>query len=76
MIEPTEIPAGKYYTVAQIAEMQDVMVRTVQQWIDKGWLAALRVAGLGYIIHEQDLKSFLAAPRPQRGPRTGSHRKK
>lgn len=75
MIELTTIPAGKYYTIAQIAEMQDVIGRTVQQWIDKGWLSALQIPGLGYIVNEDDLKKFLDQPRPRRGWAKGKLRK-
>lgn len=75
MNQPTDIPAGKYFTIAQIAEMQNVIIRTVHQWIEKEWLIALQIPGLGYIINEDDLKKFLDMPRPQRGYPKGKPRK-
>jgi hypothetical protein len=75
MTEPTYIPEGKYFTIAQIAEMQGVIIRTVHQWIEKEWLTALQIPGLGYIIREGDLATFLAHPRPQRGYPKGKPRK-
>jgi hypothetical protein len=75
MNEPVKIPEGKYYTVAQIAEMEQVIIRTVHQWIEKEWLPALQIPGLGYIIEERALADFLAKPRPQRGYPKGKPRK-
>lgn len=75
MNEPVKIPEGKYYTVAQIAEMEQVIIRTVHQWIEKEWLSALQIPGLGYIIEERALADFLAKPRPQRGYPKGKPRK-
>ncbi len=75
MTEPVTIPTGKYYTVAQIAEAQGVIIRTVHQWIEKGWLLALQIPGLGYIIEDRALADFLAKPRPQRGYPKGKPRK-
>jgi len=74
MHEPTDIAAGRYFTVAQVAEMQGVIIRTVHQWIEKDWLPALQLPGMGYIIREDDLNNFLARPRPQRGYPKGKPR--
>jgi excisionase family DNA binding protein len=75
MTKPTEIPAANYYTIAQVAEMENVIIRTVHHWIEKGWLSAVQIPGLGYIVNETDLQTFLANPRPQRGYPKGKPRK-
>jgi hypothetical protein len=71
----TYIPAGNYLTKKQIAEQCGVIHQTVHQWIEKGWLLALQIPGLGYIIEDRALADFLAKPRPQRGYPKGKPRK-
>jgi excisionase family DNA binding protein len=66
MNDPTHIPEGAYLTKTQAAQLRGVTERTIQQWIDKGWLTAIQIPGLGYLINEKDLQAF-TPPKP--GPR-------
>ena len=68
------IPDGNYLSKKQVAEQCDVIHQTVQQWIEKGWLHAIEIDGLGYIINEADLTAFLSKPRPKRGYPKGVRR--
>lgn len=63
----THIPEGNYLTKTQAAEHMGVIPATVQQWINKGWIATIQVPGLGHLINVKDLDNF-TPPKP--GPRT------
>jgi excisionase family DNA binding protein len=52
------IPEGTYLTKTEVAEQRGVIHQTVQQWIDKGWLPAIQIRGLGYIVNVKDLEGF------------------
>ena len=56
--EPIVIPGGKYYTIAQIAGRRNVNISTVCYWIRKGWLPALHLPGMGYLIEEEVIAAF------------------
>ena len=64
---PTHIHAGNYYSLAQVANIKQVSRRTVQQWIDKGWLKSIQIDGMGHLIEENELKN-LTRPKPGRKP--------
>lgn len=66
MSDPTHIPEGDYLTKAQAAQQRGVIHQTIQQWIDKGWLPAIQIPGLGYLINQKDIQAF-TPPKP--GPR-------
>ena len=53
---------AKFYTVAQVAEMLAVSVRTVHRWIARRELAVHRLGG-AVRISDSDLKVFLALHR-------------
>jgi excisionase family DNA binding protein len=53
---------AKFYTVAQVAEMLAVSVRTVHRWIERGELPVHRLGG-AVRISETDFKVFVALHR-------------
>jgi excisionase family DNA binding protein len=55
---------GKFYTIAQIAELMDVSKRTVRRWVKKGWLIAHHIDGL-VRFSAADFAAFLAAHRDE-----------
>ncbi len=59
------IPEGDYFTLAAVSDRFDVTHRTVQQWLDKGWLSSIHVPGLGHLIRAADLEAF-TPPKPGR----------
>ena len=59
------IPQGKYYTIAQVAEMCGVTVRTVTVWLKKGKLHGVDLPGMGKIIEEKELTQFIKENRQQ-----------
>lgn len=65
---PTLIPKGHYLSKSQVAAQERVKHRTVQQWIDKGWLKSLYIKDLGHLINVDDL-SKLIRPKPGREPK-------
>jgi excisionase family DNA binding protein len=65
----TYIPAGNYLTKKEIAERCEVIHQTVQQWISRGYLPALDIPGLGYIVNEADLIEFMKKDRPRGYPK-------
>jgi excisionase family DNA binding protein len=56
------ISAQKFFTIAQVAEQQQVSHRTVQRWIASGLLIAHRI-GAVVRIAEHDLLAFFAQHR-------------
>jgi len=64
---PTFFTEGHYMTVAEVAKKFIVTRRTVQQWIDKGWLKSTYFGGTHHIEVGQ-LKTLPGRPKP--GPRT------
>ena len=53
------IPHGKYFTIAQVAEICGVNKKTISEWLKKGILIGLNLPGLGQIIEEKELKRYL-----------------
>lgn len=53
------IPRGKYFTIAQVAEIGNVKERTVSTWLKKGLLKGLDLPKLGQIVKEKDLEKYL-----------------
>ncbi len=68
-INGTHIPEGYYLTKTEIAELHGVIPGTVQQWIDKGWLPAIKIPYLGYIVNARDLENFQPAKPGPKSPR-------
>lgn len=60
------IPTGNYYSIAQVAAIKQVDRRTVQQWIDKGWLKSIYIGG-AHLIEENEIEN-LTRPKPGRKP--------
>lgn len=54
--------AGKFYTIAQIADLLEVSTRTVRRWIENELLIAHGIKGL-VRISEADFRMFLDAHR-------------
>jgi hypothetical protein len=59
------IPQGKYYTIAHVAEVCGVTVRTVTVWLKKGKLHGVDLPGMGKIIEEKELTQFIKENRQQ-----------
>ena len=57
--KPLHIPEGSYYTLTQVAELHQVYPQTVLYWVTHGWLPAIRLAGLGYIVADQDALAYV-----------------
>ncbi len=55
---PFHIVEGNYYTLTQVAELHQVYPQTVLYWVTRGWLPAMKLPGLGYIVTEQDARAF------------------
>ena len=55
---PFYIVEGNYYTLAQVAELHQVYPQTALYWVKQGWLPATKLAGLGYIVTEQEALAF------------------
>ena len=51
-------PMGRFYTVAQVADLLGVSTRTVRRWIAEGDLAVHKFARVVRIA-ENDLRGFL-----------------
>lgn len=64
-VDATHIPDGWYLSLANIADRYGVKNRTVQQWIDKGWLRSIEIPSLGRVVNVKDLERFVP-PRPGR----------
>jgi len=64
-----EIPAGHYLTLAQVAQRYSVYPQTVLFWVNHGWLRSIRIPGLGYIVDERTLQTFVP---PVRGRHTSA----
>lgn len=62
---PTPIPAGKYVSKAQAAQLRGVSPITVQKWIEKGQLPTIQLEGMGHLIDHDKLMKF----EPERGGR-------
>lgn len=58
-ISPVSIPAGKYLTVAQIAEYCKVTVKKVNNWIDKEHIDFLELPQTGRFIRIEDVNILL-----------------
>ncbi len=52
------IAEGNYYTLTQVAQLHQVYPQTALYWVSHGWLPAVRLAGLGYIVAEQDALAY------------------
>lgn len=68
---PFHITEGNYYTLTQVAELHQVYPQTVLYWVTRGWLPAIRLSGLGYIVAEQDALAYV--PRRHKWSRAGKH---
>ena len=55
---PLHIVEDNYFTLTQVAELHQVYPQTVLYWVKQGWLPALKLLGLGYIVTEQDALAF------------------
>ena len=55
---PFHVAEGNYYTLTQVAELKQVYPQTVLYWVKQGWLPAMQLLGLGYIVTEQDALDF------------------
>ena len=53
------IPQGKYYTIAQVAEMCGVTARTVTAWVKKEKLHGIDLPGMGLIVDDKELARFM-----------------
>ena len=60
----TYFPEGVYATVDEVAKQYGVIRRTVQQWVEKGWLKTIYAGGAHHIEVSQ-LEGF-APPKPGR----------
>ena len=65
-LEPVCIPAGRYYTTAQVAAYYGMSVEAVQNWIVNKYLPYVRIGKRGYLFAEKDLIAFTPPPH---GPR-------
>lgn len=65
---PIYIPAGKYVSKTQAAELRGVSAITVQKWIQKGQLPSIKLDGMGHLIEYEKLIAFEPAPegRPRK----------
>ena len=59
------IPQGKYYTIAQVAEMCGVTARTVTTWVKKEKLHGIDLPGMGLIVEDKELARFMKENRQQ-----------
>ena len=59
------IPQGKYYTIAQVAEMFGVTARTVTAWVKKEKLHGIDLPGMGLIVDDKELARFMKENRQQ-----------
>lgn len=59
------IPQGKYYIIAQVAEMCGVTARTVTTWVKKEKLPGIDLPGMGLIIEDKELARFMKENRQQ-----------
>jgi hypothetical protein len=57
------IPQGKYYTIAQVAEMCGVTVRSVTTWVKKEKLYGIDLPGMGLIVDDKELARFMKENR-------------
>ncbi len=64
--KPIKIPEGQYLTLAQIAQCRNVYPQTVLYWVNQHWLPSIRLPGLGYIINERYLATFVPPSRGRR----------
>jgi predicted site-specific integrase-resolvase len=58
-----KIAEGRYLTLAQVAQRWGVYPQTVLYWVNRRWLRCIRLPGLGYIVNERDLATFVRPPR-------------
>ena len=65
-MSPTHIPEGDYYTKKKFSAIKGVELRTVQQWIDKGWINSIHLDGMGHIIEEKWLDFEPPKPGPSK----------
>jgi len=59
------IPQGKYYTIAQVAEMCGVTARTVTAWVKKEKLHGIDIPGMGLIVDDKELARLMKENRQQ-----------
>lgn len=59
------IPQGRYYTIAQIAEMCGVTSRTVTTWVKNEKLHGIDLPGMGLIVDDKELARFMKKDRRQ-----------
>lgn len=57
-------PAGGFLSVADAAARAKVSAECIRGWIHTGKLKATRPGGRRYLVAEEELTKFLAAPRP------------
>ena len=57
------IPQGKYYTIAQVAELCEVTVRSVTTWVKKDKLHGIDLPGMGLIVDDKELARFMKENR-------------
>lgn len=66
-MDESKLLAKKAFTTFEVAHICDVTPVTIQNWIDKGWLAAYRTAGGHRRVRREDLAAFLESRNmPQR----------
>ncbi|OGL60886.1 MAG: hypothetical protein A3I72_04045 [Candidatus Tectomicrobia bacterium RIFCSPLOWO2_02_FULL_70_19] len=58
-MEEDKLLGKKAFTTFEVAHVCDVTPVTIQNWIDKGWLAAYRTAGGHRRVRREDLIVFL-----------------
>lgn len=59
------IPQGKYYTIAQVAEMCGVTARTVTTWVKNEKLHGIDLPEMGLIVEDRELARFTKENRQQ-----------
>ena len=57
------IPQGKYYTIAQVAEICGVTTRTVTTWVKNEKLHGIDLPEMGLIVDEKELTRFMKENR-------------
>ncbi len=67
-----KVPEARYLTLAQVAQRRGVYPQTVLYWVNHNWLRSIRLPGLGYIVDERDLATFVPPARGRRAKKAKS----